>query len=223
MSGDIAGRRKVRDEHSRTMRRSPFLLFEPSVDLENSSSKEDSEEGMAAGGASNNFGDPRQREPYLVPNRGNRMKLGKGPFDDDSSLNTGPVTYEWLTQAEDARLHGGATDAFQSIANSSKTPSRENSGRRNGGLSSSVIQEFYFWRRKPELAEAVAAIKALTAVIKRSEATTMMGLEIDLKEASEALKVELSFQSLPVTIRLFVNSNRSEAIGEIYFSHASIC
>lgn len=46
------------------------------------------------------------------------------------------------------------------------------------------------WRKSPELAEAVAAIKALTAVIKRSEASTMMGLEVELKTASDALKVK---------------------------------
>lgn len=42
---------------------------------------------------------------------------------------------------------------------------------------------------QPDLAAAVAAIKALTAVIKHSQASTMMGLEIELKNASEALKV----------------------------------
>lgn len=46
---------------------------------------------------------------------------------------------------------------------------------------------------QPDLAEAVAAIKALTAVIRRSEASTMMGLEIELKNASEALKVRFEF------------------------------
>lgn len=53
----------------------------------------------------------------------------------------------------------------------------------------SVIHEFDSWRKSPELAEAVAAIKALTAVIQRSEASTMMGLEVELKTASDALKV----------------------------------
>jgi hypothetical protein len=55
----------------------------------------------------------------------------------------------------------------------------------------SVIEEFNYWRMQPDLAEAVAAIKALTAVMKRSQASTMMGLEIELKNASEALKVRL--------------------------------
>lgn len=53
----------------------------------------------------------------------------------------------------------------------------------------SVVEDFDYWRGKPDLAVAVAAIKALTAVIKRSKATTMMGLEIELKRASEELKV----------------------------------
>ncbi|EFJ19798.1 hypothetical protein SELMODRAFT_177636 [Selaginella moellendorffii] len=51
-----------------------------------------------------------------------------------------------------------------------------------------VIGDFNRWRQRPELAEAVAAIKALTAVIQRSQASTMMGLEIELKNASEMLK-----------------------------------
>jgi hypothetical protein len=54
----------------------------------------------------------------------------------------------------------------------------------------SVIHEFDSWRKSRELAEAVAAIKALTAVIERSEASTMMGLEVELKTASDALKVK---------------------------------
>ncbi|VAI14890.1 unnamed protein product [Triticum turgidum subsp. durum] len=55
----------------------------------------------------------------------------------------------------------------------------------NGG---GVIEEFNFWRRKPEAAEAVAAIMALAAVIRSSRATTMMELEIELKKASDKLK-----------------------------------
>ncbi|KAG6485605.1 translation initiation factor eIF-2B subunit alpha-like [Zingiber officinale] len=52
----------------------------------------------------------------------------------------------------------------------------------------SVIDEFNHWRKKPDLAEAVAAIMALAAVIRSSEATTMMELEIELKKASDTLK-----------------------------------
>jgi translation initiation factor eIF-2B subunit alpha len=52
-----------------------------------------------------------------------------------------------------------------------------------------VIEEFNYWRKKPDLAEAVAAIMALGAVIRLSEANTMIELDIELKKASNALKV----------------------------------
>ena len=55
-----------------------------------------------------------------------------------------------------------------------------------------VVEEFNKWRSDPDLAMAVAAIKALTGVIKRSEASTMMGLEIELRKAAELLKVRPS-------------------------------
>lgn len=51
-----------------------------------------------------------------------------------------------------------------------------------------MIDEFNSWRKQPDLAEAVAAIRALAAVIRASEATTMMELEIELKKASDSLK-----------------------------------
>ncbi|KAK7821797.1 hypothetical protein CFP56_037280 [Quercus suber] len=51
-----------------------------------------------------------------------------------------------------------------------------------------VINEFNNWRKQPDLAEAVAAIRALAAVIRASEATTMTELEIELKKASDSLK-----------------------------------
>ncbi|CAF1909389.1 unnamed protein product [Brassica oleracea var. botrytis] len=51
-----------------------------------------------------------------------------------------------------------------------------------------VIDEFNGWRKQPDLAEAVAAIRAMAAVIRASEATTMMELEIELKKASDTLK-----------------------------------
>ncbi|MBA0623157.1 hypothetical protein Godav_008639, partial [Gossypium davidsonii] len=56
------------------------------------------------------------------------------------------------------------------------------------GKAFSVIDEFNSWRKQPALAEAVAAIRALAAVIRTSEATTMMELEIELKKASDSLK-----------------------------------
>eukprot|EP00850_Spirogloea_muscicola_P003659 SM000015S01159 [mRNA] locus=s15:167592:170555:+ [translate_table: standard] len=61
-------------------------------------------------------------------------------------------------------------------------------GPRPGNKGVRVIDEFNRWIGKPDLAVAVAAIKALTAVIRGSDATTMMGLQIELKNASDALK-----------------------------------
>ena len=41
--------------------------------------------------------------------------------------------------------------------------------------------------RSPDMAVAVAAIKALTEVVNSSQAQTMMGLEKDLKDAADSL------------------------------------
>lgn len=88
----------------------------------------------------------------------------------------GVVSEDWLEQAEEAACGRGESEAA--------------AGRRKGGGAFDVIDEFNFWRKKPDLAEAVAAIMALSAVIRSSEATTMMELEIELKKASDALKVD---------------------------------
>ncbi|CAI5515601.1 unnamed protein product [Closterium sp. Naga37s-1] len=57
----------------------------------------------------------------------------------------------------------------------------------------SVLKEFGRWRKDdPTTAVAVAAVKALTAVIERSEATTVMGLEVELRRACDDLKRESS-------------------------------
>ena len=50
-----------------------------------------------------------------------------------------------------------------------------------------VIEDFRKWL-KPEVAIPVAAFKALTSVIKRSEASTMMELEVQLRAAADSLK-----------------------------------
>ncbi|XP_028796263.1 translation initiation factor eIF-2B subunit alpha-like [Neltuma alba] len=90
----------------------------------------------------------------------------------------GVVTSDWLAQAQaaiDQNPDGNAT-----------------SGSDVRGLDTDkpfgVIDEFNNWRKQPDLAEAVAAIRALAAVIRSSKATTMMELEIELKKASDSLK-----------------------------------
>ncbi|KAL5998102.1 hypothetical protein ACLOJK_009037 [Asimina triloba] len=90
----------------------------------------------------------------------------------------GAITSDWLEQAQAAV--GG---------NPPSNPARDRAAVAVGsGKSFNVIDEFDYWRKKPDLAEAVAAIMALASVIRSSEVTTMMELEIELKKASDTLK-----------------------------------
>ncbi|KAI5422261.1 hypothetical protein KIW84_045645 [Lathyrus oleraceus] len=85
----------------------------------------------------------------------------------------GVVSTEWLAQAQSATkpIPSSSTDAYT-----------------DKDANFSVIDEFNRWRNHPDLAEAVAAIRALAAVISSSKASTMMQLEIELKNASDTLK-----------------------------------
>ncbi|KAI4329031.1 hypothetical protein L6164_021338 [Bauhinia variegata] len=90
----------------------------------------------------------------------------------------GVVTSDWLAQAQAAigqnPYDNGTSASEVRVADPDKP--------------FSVIDEFNNWRKQPDLAEAVAAIRALAAVIRSSKATTMMELEIELKKASDSLK-----------------------------------
>ncbi|XP_047957853.1 translation initiation factor eIF-2B subunit alpha-like [Salvia hispanica] len=90
----------------------------------------------------------------------------------------GVVTSDWLAQAQ-AAVAGNADDA--AVENNAF-------GGEEKGKKFSVVDEFNNWRKQPELAEAVAAIRALASVIRSSQAKTMMELEIELKKASDSLK-----------------------------------
>lgn len=92
----------------------------------------------------------------------------------------GVITSDWLAQAQ-AAVGGHSDDAVSE--DSSSVMSVE------PGKTFSLIDEFNNWRKQPDLAEAVAAIRALASVIRSSEATTIMELEIELKKASDSLKV----------------------------------
>nr|POE93947.1 translation initiation factor eif-2b subunit alpha [Quercus suber] len=85
-----------------------------------------------------------------------------------------------------------------------------------------VINEFNNWRKQPDLAEAVAAIRALAAVIRASEATTMMELEIELKKASDSLKSwDKTSISLTAGCDLFMRYvTRTSALGYEDFNSA---
>ncbi|KAI8544760.1 hypothetical protein RHMOL_Rhmol08G0319900 [Rhododendron molle] len=88
----------------------------------------------------------------------------------------GVITSDWLAQAQAA------------VGRHPDDLPPENSKAGDFGKAFSVVDEFNNWRKQPDLAEAVAAIRALASVIRSSEATTMMELEIELKKASDSLK-----------------------------------
>ncbi|THU55605.1 hypothetical protein C4D60_Mb11t08340 [Musa balbisiana] len=88
------------------------------------------------------------------------------------------ISGDWLSQAQAAAATGQPPERPPASAAALSAASKP----------FSVIDEFNHWRRKPDLAEAVAAIMALVAGIRSSDATTMMELEIELKKASDALK-----------------------------------
>ncbi|XP_047957620.1 translation initiation factor eIF-2B subunit alpha-like [Salvia hispanica] len=90
----------------------------------------------------------------------------------------GVVTSDWLAQAQAAVAGNSDGDAAESNA----------SGIEEMGKRFSVVDEFNNWRKQPDLAEAVAAIRALASAIRSSQAKTMMELEIELKKASDSLK-----------------------------------
>ncbi|XP_038899835.1 translation initiation factor eIF-2B subunit alpha [Benincasa hispida] len=94
------------------------------------------------------------------------------------AAHTAVVTSDWLAQAQ-------AAVGFQTDDHILSETDARNS---ESGKPFSVIDEFNNWRKQPDLAEAVAAIRALAAVIRSSQATTMMELEIELKKASDSLK-----------------------------------
>lgn len=88
------------------------------------------------------------------------------------------VTPDWLAQSQ---------TAAEAASGDVSVSSEGTAGGEVRGVG--VIEEFNYWRKKPDLAEAVAAIMALGAAIKSSEANTMIELDIELKKASNTLKV----------------------------------
>ncbi|CAH8359411.1 unnamed protein product [Eruca vesicaria subsp. sativa] len=111
----------------------------------------------------------------------------RAPFQNPDSISAyyqtraahhGVITSDWLAQAQAAV--GGVSGEDENPNSSVSDIEKEKSFN--------VIEEFNGWRKQPDLAEAVAAIRALAAVIRASEASTMMELEIELKKASDTLK-----------------------------------
>ncbi|KAG0480192.1 hypothetical protein HPP92_011050 [Vanilla planifolia] len=134
-------------------------------------------------------------EPNALQNPNPDSNHGVSAYYQTRAEHHAVVTSDWLAQAQAAATRDGTQTDISS---------RVSSGDRNrpvgAGKPFNVIDEFNYWRKKPDLAEAVAAIMALAAFIRSSEAATMMELEIELKKASDALKVtEWAMRSLRLT------------------------
>lgn len=94
-----------------------------------------------------------------------------------------PQPYKWPASVEEHDLlsTGGAQYIKQPAASASET--------KRAAAGPDVVREFHeALARSPDMAVAVAAIKALTSVIQRSSAQTMMGLDADLQAAAMALQ-----------------------------------
>ncbi|XP_057981942.1 uncharacterized protein LOC131167132 [Malania oleifera] len=98
-------------------------------------------------------------------------------YYETRAAHHGVVTSDWLAQAQAAVA-----------SHPDDLPPDYHTKPPDSGKPFSVIDEFNNWRKQPDLAEAVAAIRALASVIRSSQATTMMELEIELKKASDSLK-----------------------------------
>ncbi|KAH0920000.1 hypothetical protein HID58_027660 [Brassica napus] len=128
--------------------------------------------------------DERRRTSNSPPMADNTTRA---PFQNSDAISAyyqtraahhGVITSDWLAQAQ-AAVGGGVSGEENSDSSVSELGKDK---------SFNVIEEFNGWRKQPDLAEAVAAIRALAAVIRASEASTMMELEIELKKASDTLK-----------------------------------
>lgn len=91
----------------------------------------------------------------------------------------GVVTSDWLAQAQQAAQQEPPSPLNLNLKN-------KRTGSGSGGFD--VIAEFEGWRKQPDLAEAVAAIRALSSVIRFSQSSAMMELIHELQSASDALK-----------------------------------
>ncbi|KAL0801645.1 hypothetical protein Bca101_056821 [Brassica carinata] len=128
--------------------------------------------------------DERRRTSNSPPMADNNTT--RAPFQNPDAISAyyqtraahhGVITSDWLAQAQAAV--GGVSGEEHPDSSVSETEKEK---------TFNVIEEFNGWRKQPDLAEAVAAIRALAAVIRASEASTMMELEIELKKASDTLK-----------------------------------
>ncbi|KAJ4874948.1 NagB/RpiA/CoA transferase-like superfamily protein [Raphanus sativus] len=131
--------------------------------------------------------DERRRTSDSPPMAADNTTTARAPFQNPDAISAyyqtraahhGVITSDWLAQAQAAV--GGVSGEEHPDSSAAELGKEK---------TFNVIEEFNGWRKQPDLAEAVAAIRALAAVIRASEASTMMELEIELKKASDTLKL----------------------------------
>ncbi|GAB4849989.1 hypothetical protein Ancab_029288 [Ancistrocladus abbreviatus] len=126
------------------------------------------------------FSSSMSEEPSSFQNPNPNPKISA--YYQTRAAHHGVVTSDWLAQAQ------AAVGVVRRDLDDSSPLLSEDEAAAGGEKGFSVIEEFNNWRKQPDLAEAVAAIRALASVIRLSRATTMMELEIELKKASDSLK-----------------------------------
>ncbi|KAG2304629.1 hypothetical protein Bca52824_033280 [Brassica carinata] len=128
----------------------------------------------------------RRSASFVLDKHHNNKSNSPPPLSDSMAAevnpNPNPISAYYQTRAKHHRIV--TSDWLEQAQSPLLLRYPESTGRRPF----SVIEEFNNWRQQPDLAEAVAAIHALAAVIRASEAITMMELEIELKKASDTLK-----------------------------------
>nr|GEX77051.1 translation initiation factor eIF-2B subunit alpha-like [Tanacetum cinerariifolium] len=118
----------------------------------------------------------QQETQTLTPSMSNNSTQNPNPnlstYYQTRAAHHGVVTSDWLAQAQ--------------AASQQQEPSSVK--KKTGSGSFDVIDEFEGWRKQADLAEAVAAIRALSSVIRFSQSSAMMELIQELQSASDALK-----------------------------------
>lgn len=86
-----------------------------------------------------------------------------------------------------------------------------------------VVEDFQRYLSDPDVAVAVAVIKALTGVILRSEASTMMQMESELQEAAHHLRTFEEVATSSALANRYRNSIATTAGCQLFLRYVTRC
>lgn len=86
-----------------------------------------------------------------------------------------------------------------------------------------VVEDFQRYLSDPDVAVAVAVIKALTGVILRSEASTMMQMESELQEAAHHLRTYEEAATSSALANRYQNSIATTAGCQLFLRYVTRC